>query len=144
MGSGFKRPDPDPGVRSLWTGIEGLDVAVGLKFVAGRVSVYELAIRHFLDLYGTRPGPFDPHSATFDDEGRRRLASAAHSFGGAAAVIGAAGLHAQAQALEARMHAFGGDEQGLRAELQVIDAALAALVTALRDRLGKSTAGGSP
>jgi two-component system sensor histidine kinase/response regulator len=134
-------PKPPTPVPTIWVDVPGLDAAAGLKFFAGHVRIYELAVRQFVDLYQTIPGPFDSQKASFGAAGRKKLRAELHSFGGAAAVIGALPLHAQAEAFGERLRRRGGADRELRDGLAVLELALGSLLTELSERLAGKTAG---
>lgn len=112
--------------------VDGIDVARGLAFFAGGVDAYRRALEQFVRLYGeglgSRAGADDADRLAY---WRREV----HSLGGAAAVIGATRLHAQAVAVEAQLRAPHRDAGPALASL-VED--LAATTGRLREQLGSS------
>jgi two-component system sensor histidine kinase/response regulator len=107
-----------------WSGIEGLDAAAGLRFFGDRHEALERGLRHFIDLHATDLADMDPTS----------LKKALHALAGAAAVVGARGVHQQSEALSTLLR---GDMDAavLRRELKALGSTLENLIGALRSRL---------
>ena len=120
-------------------GIEGLDVAAGLRQCANRAPMYRHMLTRFAEIYAQPlPPPTEPQ-----DEPDLPARERAHSLRGASATVGAVRVQALAATLEAlcddasaavaeRMHAH-----------QALSAAVAALVTQLRAALAEAPRGAS-
>jgi CheY-like chemotaxis protein len=119
--------DPRTGVDSdLPTGIDGLDVAVGLKRVLGKQQLYLSILRKFMD--GQRSAP----AAILQAVDRKDWGTAerfAHNLKGVAGTIGALALQDLAQKLETAI--------ARRHPRRVLDAHLHELVTPLETLIAR-------
>jgi HPt (histidine-containing phosphotransfer) domain-containing protein len=113
-----------PGLERL-AGIAGLDLAIGLHFLAGRVETYRRTLARFAQQY--RDGLAEFAVDTAPDF--VHLAHVAHALRGAAATLGATTLKAQASAVEAACAAADPAARALGRQLNVSLRSLAAEIT---------------
>ncbi|MBX3620693.1 MAG: PAS domain S-box protein [Rhizobacter sp.] len=98
-------PPPEDAARTAPSAVpqvRGLDAALGLRYVGGRVDVYRRALRQFAQHYD---GALAEIQAELAREDRVALGRMAHSVKGASGAIGAARLTQLAAALEAAIQA---------------------------------------
>jgi HPt (histidine-containing phosphotransfer) domain-containing protein len=114
-----------PGLERL-AGIAGLDPAIGLHFLAGRVDTYRRTLTRFAQQY--RDGLTEFTVETPPDF--VHLAHVAHALRGAAATLGATALKAQANAVESACAAADPAARALGRELNVSLRSLAAEISA--------------
>jgi CheY-like chemotaxis protein len=114
-----------PGLERI-AGIAGLDSAIGLHFLAGRVETYRRTLARFAQQY--RDGL--PEYAVDTPPDFVHLAHVAHALRGAAATLGATALKAQANAVESACAVADPSARALARELNVSLRSLAAEIAA--------------
>ncbi|MDH4392477.1 MAG: response regulator, partial [Aquabacterium sp.] len=130
---------PDTHAMVDFSGIHGLAMSRALLYLPGRDLVYARVLRQFADSYGRGVPGLDAALQAGDWAAAQRLL---HSLRGACGAVGAVGLQAQAQTLEERLQlALSGDQaMANRPDARALNACLAALVAAVRDRLDTAAA----
>ncbi len=108
--------------------VPGLDAALGLKRMRGRRDLYLEMLRVFCEGQGGDAQAIREALARGDAAAAQRVA---HTLKGVAGNIGAAGLQAAAETVEARLR----DGLPARRELATLETGLAALIAALRPLL---------
>jgi two-component system sensor histidine kinase/response regulator len=88
--------------------IDGLDTAVGLHLVGGRMAVYQRVLRRFVEHHGGDAGQL--RAAANDPAASADMARLCHTLKGVAGALGAQALAAQATRLESAL--LGHDAQG--------------------------------
>lgn len=109
-------------------GLPGIDVPAGLATVMGNVPLYRRLLRRFLD----GQADFAEHFAAAQQEADLQTATRfAHTLKGVAGNLGARGVQAAAQALEAACHE-GQPPEALKALLAQLESELAPVLEGLR------------
>ena len=117
-------------------GIDGLDVAAGLRQCGNRAPMYRHMLTRFAEIYAQPlPPPTEPQGEP-DLPARER----AHSLRGASATVGAVRVQALAAALEALCDDASAAVADRRRAHDALNAAVAALVTRLRVALAATDA----
>ncbi len=111
--------DPPAEISAAFPAIPGLDIAAGLARVNAKVDIYWQILAQFAQ---NNAAAGEELNAALTAGDREKLAALIHAIKGVAGNIGAAGLHAQAAALEA-------DLRRGRADPQLLAAFIAALAT---------------
>jgi two-component system sensor histidine kinase/response regulator len=118
-----------------FSGIPGLTMSRALLYLPGRGQIYARVLRQFSDHYGQGVPGLDAALQAGDWAGAQRLL---HSLRGACGAVGAIDLQAEAQVLETRLQGLASPGAVVIAppDAAALHAGLAALVAALRGRLG--------
>ena len=130
---------PAPQPTDVLEDIDGLDVVRGMSLFAGQRALYMQALGYFVDLYGDGLAAVDKFLASAPGGTREAAGREIHSMGGAAAALGAIELENAAHRIDKMVRGDRArlvDDAELRAELQGIRDATAALVVQLRAALG--------
>ncbi|MDE2370077.1 MAG: PAS domain-containing protein [Burkholderiales bacterium] len=107
--------------------VDGLDAAVALRYLGGRVETYRRILQQFATHYADSPAVLQGALERGDGQA---LAQYAHSIRGASAAIGATRLPALAAAVEAAV-AHAAPPADLEAAVQALRVELEAVVTAI-------------
>lgn len=108
--------------------LPGIDLAAGLRRVRGRMASYVRLLHMFVEAHRDDIGKLRAYRAQGQAEAAQRLV---HSLKGAAAMLSAETVQAQAQHLEAALHDAAPDEEEIERRLAGLAAAQTALLTAI-------------
>jgi CheY-like chemotaxis protein len=132
-------PVSDDGLRATLAGIDGLDVAAGLRSVRGKLPSYARLLRKFVLAHGNDMAALRAQCESGDRESARRTA---HTLKGTAGTLGAVRLQGMAAELEAAIrdsdpHRIGGADFADR--VAPLEQELAALTAAVLVVLPENT-----